>query len=143
MDYTSSLSLQEQEHSFPGTAPRLMMMGLEGIEKYIERIRAALVRQDYVAKRQAVERAEQLVQHLLVNLEEEILKDVLVRLDRLYRYLLLKLAHCNLFNDQEALSRCDAIIADLRLEWSLISRQAGSSIQGSSRLIDFNDMFIG
>lgn len=130
----------EPESSQENATP-LMQLGLEGVEAYLLRIRNALERRDYGAKRVAIERAEQLVQHLLLHLEEQLTKERVIRLDRLYRYLLLKLAYCNMFNDLNALQCCDPVIQDLRLEWSCVY----GKIQGSQtpRMIDFNDMLVG
>ena len=102
------------------TADGLVLLGLEGVEKYIRRIRRALERRDFAAKQRAMERVQQVVQHLLVTLDDNLPSPHLRRLDSLYRYLLLKLAHVNLFNDIQEIAGCDPIISDLRLEWSAI-----------------------
>ncbi|MBU2738787.1 flagellar protein FliS [Acidithiobacillus concretivorus] len=144
MHHTSKRSARDQTlDSIQETDFSLMQLGLEGVVAYLLRIKNALDHRDYVAKRVAVERAEQLVQHLLLHLGEETQKAVIVRLDRLYRYLLLKLAHCNMFNDLEALYACEPIIEDLRLEWSIVHGEQRDEDVRFSRLIDFDDMLAG
>lgn len=102
------------------TSDGLVFLGLEGVEKYIHRIRRALERRDFAAKQRAMERVQQVVQHLLVTLDDNLPSPHLRRLDSLYRYLLLKLAYINLFNDVQEIAGCATIIGDLRLEWSAI-----------------------
>ncbi|WP_291525194.1 flagellar export chaperone FliS [Acidithiobacillus sp.] len=102
------------------TADGLVFLGLEGVEKYIHRIRRALERRDFAAKQRAMERVQQVVQHLLVTLDDNLPSPHLRRLDSLYRYLLLKLAYINLFNDIQEIAGCATILGDLRLEWSAI-----------------------
>jgi len=102
------------------TADGLVFLGLEGVEKYIHRIRRALERRDFAAKQRAMERVQQVVQHLLVTLDDNLPSPHLRRLDSLYRYLLLKLAYINLFNDVQEIAGCATILGDLRLEWSAI-----------------------
>ncbi|MBU2760508.1 flagellar protein FliS [Acidithiobacillus sulfurivorans] len=144
MHHTLKRSVRDQSFDFiQETDFSLMQLGLEGVVAYLLRIQNALEHRDYVAKRVAVERAEQLVQHLLLHLGEETQKAVIVRLDRLYRYLLLKLAHCNMFNDLEALYGCEPIIEDLRLEWSIVHGEQRDEEVRFSRLIDFDDMLAG
>ncbi|PKY11276.1 hypothetical protein B1757_05685 [Acidithiobacillus marinus] len=117
---------------------QLMQLGLEGVEAYLLRIRTALERRDYAAKKVAIDRVEHLVQHLLLRLEEQTSRERMIQLDRLYRYLLLKLAYCNMFNDLDALKRCDLVVQDLRLEWSCLHEKAQHG--QIPRMIDFNDM---
>ncbi|MBE7565508.1 hypothetical protein HF669_10185 [Acidithiobacillus thiooxidans] len=144
MHHTSKRSARDQRlDSIEQTDFSLVQLGLEGVVAYLLRIQNALEHRDYTAKRVAVERAEQLVQHLLLHLGEETQKAVILRLDRLYRYLLLKLAHCNMFNDLEALYGCEPIIADLRLEWSIVHGDQRDENVRFSRLIDFDDMLAG
>jgi flagellar biosynthetic protein FliS len=144
MHHTLKRSVRDQSFDFiQETDFSLIQLGLEGVVAYLLRIQKALEHRDYVAKRVAVERAEQLVQHLLLHLGEETQKAVIVRLDRLYRYLLLKLAHCNMFNDLEALYGCEPIIEDLRLEWSIVHGEQRDEDVRFSRLIDFDDMLAG
>ncbi|MDX5936075.1 flagellar protein FliS [Acidithiobacillus thiooxidans] len=144
MHHTLKQSARDQSlDSIQETDFSLMQLGLEGVVAYLTRIQNALEHRDYVAKRVAVERAEQLVQHLLLHLGAETQKAVILRLDRLYRYLLLKLARCNMFNDMEALYGCEPIIADLRLEWAIVQGERRDEDVRFSRLIDFDDMLTG
>lgn len=125
------------------TEQQLSLLGLEGVEKYLARIRRAVERHDHDAKRTAMERIQQVVQHLLLHLDAHLAAENLLRLDQLYRYLLLKLAHCHMFDDMASLSRCDLIIQDLRLEWALVHERAGMPRDQQQRSIDFDNILIG
>ena len=125
------------------TSDGLVFLGLEGVEKYIRRIRRALERRDFAAKQRAMERVQQVVQHLLVTLGDNPPSPHLRRLDSLYRYLLLKLAYINLFNDIQEIAECDPIISDLRLEWSAIFHPSERNDVRRLSQVDFARFLLG
>ena len=121
----------------------LILLGLEGIVEYMRRIRMAIERRDAAAKKSAMERAQQIVQHLLVNLDEDLPTEQLLRLDSLYRYLLLKLAHANLFNEAQAILACRPIVDDLRGLWMVILSSSSEHSGSFSGQVDFERMLVG
>ncbi|MHB1280899.1 MAG: flagellar export chaperone FliS [Acidithiobacillus sp.] len=121
----------------------LILLGLDGVEKYIRQIRRAIEQQDFAAKQRAMDRVQQVVQHLLVMLDEKLPVAHLQRLDSLYRYLLLKLAHVNLFSDLQGIAECKPILSDLRLEWAAILYPFTNDQRDRLKQVDFAQFLLG
>lgn len=105
-------------------ADRLILLGLEGMLEYIRRARVAIEKRDPGAKAQAMDRAYQIVHHLLVSIDHEHGGEIAENLDSLYRFLLLKLAHANIFDDLVALEECRPVVQDLRQAWAGLLKPA-------------------
>jgi len=106
-------------------ADRLILLGLEGVLEYIRRARVAIEKRDPGAKAQAMDQAYQIVQHLLVSIDHEHGGEIAENLDSLYRFLLLKLAHANIFDDLAALEECRPVVQDLREAWAELLNPPG------------------
>jgi len=68
-------------------------------------------------------RAELLIQWQLSHLHSAARPHWQPQLDRLYRLLLLRLAHLHLFEDVSILGECEAILADLQTIWEIQDRE--------------------
>ncbi|MCI4440290.1 flagellar protein FliS [Tibeticola sediminis] len=106
---------------------KLLVLGLDGILEYLRRARLALVEGAVERKLQSLNRAYQLVEHLLAALPEGNGPDGEGALNRrlagIYRYLLERLAHANIFDDLEAVDDCSAVVTALRDSWIESLRQ--------------------
>ena len=99
---------------------RLLVLGLDGILEYLRRARSAIQERAVERKVQAMTRAYQIVEHLLVALPEPESGesgDLSQRLAGIYRYLLERLGHANIFDDTDALDDCTAVVRTLRDSW--------------------------
>ena len=106
---------------------KLLVLGLDGILEYLRRTRSALGAGALADKVAALTRAQQLVEHLLAALpapgdpEAGALSQ---RLASIYRYLLERMYHANIFDDVAALDDCSAVVEALRESWLDGLRQA-------------------
>ena len=99
---------------------KLLVLGLDGILEYMRRAKAAIDGGALADKVFAMNRAQQLVEHLLAALPDEgdAQRGALTqRLAGIYRYLLERLYHANIFDDVAALDDCAAVVAALRDSW--------------------------
>ncbi|CUA96725.1 flagellar export chaperone FliS [Thiomonas bhubaneswarensis] len=104
-------------------ADKLYVLGLDGILEYLRRAEAALRQpdgKDLPLKGQALGRAYQLVEHLLAVLPDGpqlAEQPVGERLERIYTYLLARLAQANIFDDLQAIEDCRTVVTALRDSW--------------------------
>ena len=99
---------------------KLLVLGLDGILEYMRRAKAAVDGGALADKVFAMNRAQQLVEHLLAALPDEgdAQRGALTqRLAGIYRYLLERLYHANIFDDVAALDDCAAVVSALRDSW--------------------------
>lgn len=104
-------------------ADKLYVLGLDGILEYLRRAEVALRHpdgKDLPLKAQALGRAYQLVEHLLAVLPDGpqlAEQPVGERLERVYTYLLARLAQANIFDDLQAIQDCRTVVTALRDSW--------------------------
>jgi flagellar protein FliS len=99
---------------------KLLVLGLDGILEYMRRAKAAIDGGALADKVFAMNRAQQLVEHLLAALPDEgdAQRGALTqRLAGIYRYLLERMYHANIFDDTAALDDCAAVVGALRDSW--------------------------
>ncbi len=99
---------------------KLLVLGLDGVLEYMRRAKAAIGGGALADKVFALNRAQQLVEHLLAALPEEgdAQRGALTqRLAGIYRYVLERLYHANIFDDTAALDDCAAVVVALRDSW--------------------------
>ena len=99
---------------------KLLVLGLDGILEYMRRAKAAIDGGALADKVFAMNRAQQLVEHLLAALPDEgdAQRGALTqRLAGIYRYLLERMYHANIFDDTAALDDCSAVVGALRDSW--------------------------
>ncbi len=99
---------------------KLLVLGLDGILEYLRRARIAIDGGALHDKVVAMNRAQQLVGHLLAALPDESEPQcgtLSKRLAGIYRYLLERLYHANIFDDVAALDDCGAVVKGLRDSW--------------------------
>jgi flagellar protein FliS len=113
-------------------ADKLYVLGLDGILEYLRRAEAALrdpAGKDLPRKGQALARASALVEHLLAVLPDGAQPDeqaLGARLERVYGYLLTRLAQANIFDDLQAIDDCRTVVTALRDAWvAAIERAPG------------------
>lgn len=99
---------------------KLYMLGLDGILEYLRRASVAMGQGDLATKGQALGRAYQLTEHLLAALPEQPSEEqpLQQRLERIYRHVLERLAHANIFDDHAALEECRSLVTTLRESWT-------------------------
>ncbi len=113
-------------------ADKLYVLGLDGILEYLRRAEAALRQpggKDLPLKGMALGRAYQLVEHLLAVLPDGphlAEQPVGERLERVYTYLLARLAHANIFDDLQAIDDCRTVVTALRDSWHQGLEQAAA-----------------
>lgn len=106
---------------------RLLVLGLDGILEYLRRARAAIGVGDLATKVLAMNKSQQIVEHLLASLPESDSVEagpLAARLEGIYRHLLEQLAQANIFDDVQAIDDCAAIVTALRDSWVESLRQA-------------------
>ena len=99
---------------------KLLVLGLDGVLEYMRRAKAAIDGGALADKVFALNRAQQLVEHLLAALPEEgdAQRGALTqRLAGVYRYVLERLYYANIFDDVAALDDCGAVVVALRDSW--------------------------
>ncbi|MGC9162170.1 MAG: flagellar export chaperone FliS [Thiomonas sp.] len=113
-------------------AEKLYVLGLDGILEYLRRADAALRQpgaKDLALKGKALGQAAQLVEHLLAALPDgphKAEQPVSERLERVYTYLLARLAQANIFDDLQAIDDCRTVVTALRDGWvAAMDRAAG------------------
>ncbi|MBN8776864.1 flagellar export chaperone FliS [Thiomonas arsenitoxydans] len=115
---------------------KLYALGLDGILEYLRRAEAALRKpdgKDLPLKGQSLGRAYQLVEHLLAVLPDGMQEGpqlaeqpVAERLERIYTYLLARLAQANIFDDLQAIEDCRTVVTALRDSWHQGMEQAAA-----------------
>ena len=106
---------------------KLLVLGLDGILEYLRRAKVAIGGGALHDKVIALNRAQQLVGHLLAALPDEGEPQsgaLSKRLAGIYRYLLERLYHANIFDDVQALDDCGAVVRGLRDSWVERLRQS-------------------
>jgi flagellar protein FliS len=106
---------------------KLLVLGLDGILEYLRRTRAAIADKAVARKAASMLKAQQLVEHLLVALPEPDAPEsgeLSERMRKVYRYLLERLAHANIFDDLQALDDCTEVVTSLRVSWVEALRKA-------------------
>lgn len=101
---------------------RLVAMLYEGLSERIQTARGALARRDIPAKAHAIGSAVRIVEEGLsapLNLRDG--GEIAARLASLYDYLVRRLTHANLRNDDAALAECAALVRTLREGWDGIA----------------------
>ena len=121
---------QVENQGIPGD--KLYVLGLDGILEYLRRAEAALRHpdgKDLPLKGQSLGRAYQLVAHLLAVLPDGpqlAEQPVAERLERVYTYLLARLAQANIFDDLQAIEDCRTVVTSLRDSWQQGLEQAAA-----------------
>ena len=121
---------QVENQGIPGE--KLYALGLDGILEYLRRAEAALRNpngKDLPLKGQSLSRASQLVEHLLAALPDGAVlaeQPVGERLERVYLYLLNRLAQANIFDDLQAIEDCRMVVTALRDSWQQGLQQAAA-----------------
>jgi len=111
---------------------KLYALGLDGILEYLRRAETALRQpggKDLALKGQSLNRASQLVEHLLAALPEadgSPERSLSARLQRVYTFLLHRLAQANIFDDLQAIEDCRVVVMALRDAWQQSLQQAAS-----------------
>ena len=99
---------------------KLLVLGLDGILEYLRRAKAAIGDGAMERKLASLSKAYQIVEHLLVALPVPNGQDATPlgnRLGGIYRYLLERMAHANIFDDVQAIDDCAAVVGALRDSW--------------------------
>jgi flagellar protein FliS len=109
-----------------GASPHgLIVMLFDGLLGALAEARGAIRQLDIGAKGRAIGRALRIVDEGLtaaLNLEEG--GALAADLERLYRYIGVRLTHANLHGDEAALEECARLIEPLRSAWAGIAEQA-------------------
>jgi flagellar protein FliS len=103
---------------------KLVAMLYDGALDSIAIARGALQRKDIPAKAQALSRAVRIVEEgLRGGLDRTAGGELASNLDGLYTYIVARLTHANLRNDDAALRECAELLTPLRDAWKLITPQ--------------------
>lgn len=101
---------------------RLVAMLYDGALDSIAAARGALQRKDIAAKCEAISRAVRIVEEgLRGGLDRNAGGELAQNLDGLYAYVINRLTHANLRNDDAALRECAELLTPLRDAWKLIN----------------------
>lgn len=99
----------------------LVVMLYDGAIRALGQARDALARRDLVAKRAAMNRALDIVQHLQSSLDMEAGGEIAARLDALYSYVIERLLEANRRADQGPVDEAVRLLSTLREAWAQIA----------------------
>lgn len=109
------------------SAHGLIVMLFDGLLAALAQARGAIRQRDIAAKGRAIGRAVRIVDEGLaaaLNLDDG--GPLAADLQRLYRYIGLRLTHANLHNDEAALEECARLVETLRGAWAQIGERAAA-----------------
>lgn len=107
------------------SAHGLIMMLFDGLLRVLAEARGAIRQRDIAAKHRAISRAVRIVDEgLNAALDLEQGGALAGDLQRLYRYIGLRLTEANLHNDEAALEECGRLVETLRSAWTQIADHA-------------------
>lgn len=103
---------------------RMIAMGFDGLHEYILRAREAFEKDDRVARATALDRAFQIIEHLLGALDPKSELEVVSNLRDLYLFLLDRIGRANIFEEPARLDECEPVLEDLRAAWTQVATDA-------------------
>ena len=107
----------------------LVVMLYDGALRFVGEARAAMARNDVIARTRAVSRAVEIVCELQNTLNVEAGGAIAQELDRLYTYINTRLLDVTLKNDAIALDDAQKVLVTLREAWE----QIGATVPGGAR----------
>jgi len=99
----------------------LVVMLYDGAIRALGQVRDAIGRRDLVAKRAAMNRALDIVQHLQSSLDMEAGGEIAANLDALYSYVIERLLEANRSADQAPVEEAARLLNTLRDAWAQIA----------------------
>lgn len=99
----------------------LVVMLYDGAIRALGQARDAIGRRDLVAKRAAMNRAVDIVQHLQSTLDMEAGGEIAANLDALYSYVIERLLEANRRTDQAPVEEAVRLLSTLREAWAQIA----------------------
>ncbi|MDP1569110.1 MAG: flagellar export chaperone FliS [Vicinamibacterales bacterium] len=113
----------QQTHVQSRSPLELVVMLYDGALRFVNEARAALDRQDLVAKREALSRALAIVAELQNTLNMRDGGDVATQLDALYTYVNTRLLEANMQSNGAALDEVVKLLTPLREAWGQIATE--------------------
>lgn len=101
----------------------LVVMLYDGAIRALGQARDAIGRRDLVAKRAAMNRAIDIVQHLQSSLDMEAGGEIAANLDALYTYVIERLLEANRRTDQAPVEEAARLLTTLREAWAQIAER--------------------
>jgi flagellar protein FliS len=99
----------------------LVVMLYDGALEALRRADAAMGRRDLVAKRDAIRKALEIVQHLQSSLNMAEGGEVAAQLDGLYHHVIARVVHANVHGDRAALDDAIRLLGTVREAWGAIA----------------------
>ena len=111
---------------------KLTLMLYNGCINFINRALQELEDRDYEAKNHSIQRAQAIVQELMITLDQSV--DIAQQMLPLYEYMNHKLQQGNIKNDPESLKEALAIATEFRDTWQEVMKKTAKSYQTGTRV---------
>ncbi|MEI3607464.1 flagellar export chaperone FliS [Pseudogracilibacillus sp. SE30717A] len=127
-----SKQFQTYQNNAVNTAsgPQLTMMLYNGCIKFINQAIKAVNEKNYEAKNTNIQKAQDIIQELMLTLDQEI--EISKQLLPLYEYIHFQLQQGNIKNDVNCLEEALTYVTDFRNTWKEVMKQGASTyVQGA------------
>ncbi len=127
-----SKQVQTYQNNSVNTAsgPQLTMMLYNGCIKFINQAIKAVQEEDYETKNMNIQKAQDIIQELMLTLDQEI--EISKQLLPLYEYIHFQLQQGNIKNNVECLENALTFVTDFRNSWKEVMKQGASTyVQGA------------
>lgn len=106
------------------SGPHLTMMLYNGCIKFINQSIRALEKKDYETKNTNIQKAQNIIQELMLTLDQEI--DIANQMLPLYEYIHYNLQQGNIKNDEKSLQEALDYVTDFRNTWKEVMKQSSN-----------------
>lgn len=112
------------------SGPQLTMMLYNGCIKFINQAIKAINEKDYEAKNTNIQKAQDIIQELMLTLDQEM--EISKQLLPLYEFIYYQLQQGNIKNDVSNLEEAQSFVTEFRDTWKDVMKQGSSSyVQGA------------
>ena len=112
------------------SGPQLTMMLYNGCIKFINQAIKAINEKDYEAKNTNIQKAQDIIQELMLTLDQEV--EISKQLLPLYEFIYYQLQQGNIKNDVSNLEEAQSFVTEFRDAWKDVMKQGSSSyVQGA------------
>lgn len=112
------------------SGPQLTMMLYNGCIKFINQAIKAINEKDYEAKNTNIQKAQDIIQELMLTLDQEV--EISKQLLPLYEFIYYQLQQGNIKNDVSNLEEAQSFVTEFRDTWKDVMKQGSSSyVQGA------------
>lgn len=112
------------------SGPQLTMMLYNGCIKFINQAKKALEEQDFEAKNNLIQRAQNIIQELMLTLDPEV--EISRQMMPMYEYIHYQLQQANIKNDMTHLDEAHSYVTEFRDTWKEVMKFTAANVQSEA-----------